>query len=220
MFENEARTDDPTVPLTPRERRRAETRDEILAAAWELARRDGLVGISLRELGRQVGLKAPSLYAYFDSKATLYDAMFRQGYLDLLEESKEWAVDDASLADPRRLFVDTNRRFFQLCIDDPVRYQLLFQRTLPDWEPSADSYALALTYLGQLRDVLVRVGITDERAIDMWTALMTGLTSQQLSNDPTGDRWLRLVDDAVDMFFDHYPPQPPSLQPDDTETAP
>ena len=146
--------------------------------------------------------------------------MFRQGYLDLLEESKEWAVDDASLADPHGLFVDTNRRFFQLCIDDPVRYQLLFQRTVPDWEPSADSYALALTYLGQLRDVLVRVGITDERAIDMWTALMTGLTSQQLSNDPTGDRWLRLVDDAVDMFFDYYPPQPPSLQPDDTETAP
>ncbi|MCB1017823.1 MAG: helix-turn-helix transcriptional regulator, partial [Acidimicrobiales bacterium] len=64
---------------TPRDRRRRETTAEILDAAWRLSRRDGLGSVSLRDLGREVGLRASSLYAYFDSKAALYDAMFRQG---------------------------------------------------------------------------------------------------------------------------------------------
>ncbi|MEP6649977.1 MAG: hypothetical protein ABJA74_08695 [Lapillicoccus sp.] len=30
---------------------------------------------------------------------------------------------------------------------------------------------------------------------------MTGLASQQVSNDPGGDRWTRLVDDAIDLLL-------------------
>lgn len=191
--------------MTPRDRRHAETSAEILAAAWELARRDGLLSISLRDLGQQVGLKASSLYSYFGSKGAIYDAMFRQGYHELLEVSTDWNLD---LSDPHGSFADANRHFVRFCCDDPVRYQLLFQRTVPAWEPSAESYALAVTYLDRLRSALATIGITDERAIDVWTAIATGLTSQQVSNDPGGDRWLRLVDDAVAMFFAQFPPRP------------
>lgn len=190
---------------TPRGRRHAETRSEILAAAWELARRDGLLSISLRDLGRQVGLKASSLYSYFGSKGALYDSMFRQGYHELLEVSTEWNLD---LSDPHGSFADANRHFVRFCCADPVRYQLLFQRTVPEWEPSAESYALAVAYLDRLRSALATIGITDERAVDVWTAITTGLTSQQVSNDPGGDRWLRLVDDVVAMFFAQFPPDP------------
>jgi hypothetical protein len=35
----------------------------------------------------------------------------------------------------------------------------------------------------------------------MWTALTTGLVDQQISNDPGGDRWARLIDDFVTMFL-------------------
>lgn len=197
--------DKSSTPTTPRDRRHAETRSEILAAAWELARRDGLLSISLRELGRHVGLKASSLYSYFDSKGALYDAMFRQGYRDLQDVSLGWALDGA---DPMASFAEANRRFLRFCCDDPVRYQLLFQRTVPGWEPSVESYALALEFLGRLRTALSSIGITDERAIDVWTAITTGLASQQVSNDPGGDRWLRLVDDVVAMFFIQFPPHP------------
>ncbi len=31
--------------------------------------------------------------------------------------------------------------------------------------------------------------------------MMTGLTDQQISNDPGGDRWIRLVDRAVDLLL-------------------
>jgi len=39
--------------------------------------------------------------------------------------------------------------------------------------------------------------------LDLLTAIGTGLTDQQISNDPGGDRWIRLIDEAMDMFFEH-----------------
>jgi len=35
------------------------------------------------------------------------------------------------------------------------------------------------------------------------TALSAGIVAQQMANDPEGDRWLRRVDDVVDMFLLH-----------------
>lgn len=197
---------DQSTTTTPRERRRSETKAEILAAAWRLARRDGVAGISLRTLGREVGLRAQSLYAYFESKAALYDAMFREGHEAFAEVTRHWPTSLGDDTDARAVLKRHTRRFAELCNEDPVRYQLLFQRPVPDWEPSAESFALAVEQLDQLRSALRSLGIDDDEALDMYTALITGLTSQQHSNDPGGDRWIRLVDDAVDMFFDFYDP--------------
>jgi AcrR family transcriptional regulator len=187
---------------TPRYRRRQETTAEILDAAWRLARRQGLASISMRDLGREVGLRAQSLYAYFDSKAALYDAMFRQGQEQLAALAAEWPVDLSQVEDSRATAKVLARQFVEFCTADPVRYQLLFQRVIPRWEPTPETYALAVDRVDDLRRALASVGIRDDEAVDLWTALMTGLTDQQISNDPGGDRWSRLVPRAVDLFFD------------------
>src|ERR1700680_5187915 len=67
-----------------RAERREATRSEIRAAAWDLARTEGLAGLSLRDVARKIGMRPPSLYWYFDSKHAIYDAMFAQGYRQLL----------------------------------------------------------------------------------------------------------------------------------------
>src|ERR1044072_7000588 len=73
---------------TPKRDRRAErreaTRAEIVEAAWEQVRADGLAALNLRDLAAHVGMQAPSLYSYFDSKHAIYDAMFIQGNVELL----------------------------------------------------------------------------------------------------------------------------------------
>jgi AcrR family transcriptional regulator len=58
--------------------RRTATRAEILDAAWGIAREKGLADLTLREVGSRIGMRAPSLYSYFDSKNAIYDAMFGQ----------------------------------------------------------------------------------------------------------------------------------------------
>jgi hypothetical protein len=51
--------------------------------------------------------------------------------------------------------------------------------------------------------VLALNGITDARYLDLWTALITGLVSQQVSNDPGGGRWTALIEESVAMFLSH-----------------
>jgi len=80
-----------------RAERREATKAEILDAAWELVRAEGLAALSLRDLAHKVGMQAPSLYSYFDSKHAIYDAMFLQGNLELLDRYERLPeVDDAT----------------------------------------------------------------------------------------------------------------------------
>lgn len=183
----------------PIDRRRAATRSEILDVAWQICRDHGLASLSLRDLAARVGMRAPSLYSYFRSKEAIYDAMFAQGQLEMRAALGSLPERDLTREDFRAMA----HGFFDFCTADPVRYQLLFQRTVPGFEPSADSYALAVEMLEELTQRMAAVGVTDPRMVDLWTALLTGLTDQQISNDPGGDRWGRLLDDAVDLFCDH-----------------
>jgi len=188
---------------TPSRDRRAErheaTRAEILEAAWEQVRAEGLAALSLRDLARRVGMQAPSLYSYFDSKHAIYDAMFAQGAQDFLE--RERAVE--TTGDALRDLQAGSRIFVGFCTEDPVRYQLMFQRTIPGFEPSPESYAISVEALQVVRDRLAEAGLTDPRDLDLFTAIGAGITAQQISNDPGGDRWTRLVDEAIEMFFEH-----------------
>jgi hypothetical protein len=94
--------------------------------------------------------------------------------------------------------------FLQFCVEDPVRHQLLFQRTIPGFEPSSESYAPAVQMLAELQAGLRACGVDDPRAWDVWTAMLAGLAAQQNANEPGGDRWTRLADECIDMYLDHF----------------
>jgi AcrR family transcriptional regulator len=184
--------------------RRQASKDQIVAAAWELVRAQGLAGLAMRDLGDRVGMRAQSIYSYFASKHEIYDAMFHEGYLAFNAAMS----DEAAPADGPSTAADTRERahraahqFFDFCTSDPVRYQLLFQRTIPDFVPSPESWAVALEAFEFTRTRLAYIGITEPEAIDVWTAMLTGLTDQQISNDPGGDRWKRVIDRSVDMVL-------------------
>src|SRR5690348_9803903 len=125
-----------------RRARHAATKQEIVDAAWRLAREHGLGGWSLRDVADAVGMRAPSLYVYFGSKNAVFDAMFADGCAAMLDRfrSAAAAAEGTSVEEVLHLAATT---FFDFCAEDPARYQLLFLRTLPGFEPSEASYALA-----------------------------------------------------------------------------
>jgi AcrR family transcriptional regulator len=186
--------------VTDRRRARHEaTKARILDAAWDLAREQGLAGISLRDLAARVDLRQPSLYSYFDSKMALYDAMFAQGYRQLLDATADLEPQGTPLEHigfMARVFVD-------LSLAEPVRAQLLFQRPIPGFEPSPESYALAQEFYERTRERFVAAGLDTDHDLDLYTALTAGIVSQQLANDPGGTRWTRLVDEMMDMYLAH-----------------
>jgi AcrR family transcriptional regulator len=172
---------------------------EILDAAWEVARAEGLAGLSLRDVARRIGMRPPSLYWYYASKRAIYDAMFAQGNRQLLArlDEQEWPKE------PRAFLRCCARVFVEFSTEDVQRYQLLFQRSIPNFEPSPASYALALQVIDEMRARFLGPGAADPGAFDIWTALVSGLSAQQLANDPAGTRYLRLIDEVVDMFLEH-----------------
>lgn len=174
-------------------------RREILEAAWAIARRGGIGTVSLREVGERVGMRAPSIYEYFVSKDALYDAMFAEGYRAFLEILPN--AEDPT--DARRRAVAWLRRFFAFCRADVARYQLLFQPAIPGFRPSEQSMRIAEEALASLDGEMSAMGIERPQARDLWTALVTGMVNQQIANDPAGNRWERMAEEAVIMFMNH-----------------
>jgi AcrR family transcriptional regulator len=86
-----------TVRLTARRARRTDagksvtpTREVILDTAERLFALRGVDGVAVRDLARDMGLTAPSLYNHFPSKQALYDAVLERGLhpiADLLAEA-------------------------------------------------------------------------------------------------------------------------------------
>jgi AcrR family transcriptional regulator len=182
-------------------RRRADSRRAILDAAWAVAAESGLESLSLREIAARVGMRAPSLYSYFPSKAAILDALFVDGYHALDDVLADVVAALPLRATPRRRLGDLLRAWIGFCQADPARYRLMFTSAVPGWRPAPEAYAASLENYRRFGANLALAGVTDPEDLDLCTALAAGLVAQQMSNDPDGDRWLRRVDDVVDMFL-------------------
>jgi AcrR family transcriptional regulator len=174
------------------ERRRRAAFDEIRAMAWQLAAEHGLSGISLRELASRLAMRPQSLAWYVPSKNALYDAMHAQGHEQFLERLA--AAQPLDVHRAARVFAD-------FCLENPPRYQLIAQRTVPGFTPSAESAALARRAFAAWRDALAAAGVTGRDAVDVLTAVVKGVVDQQITVDPAGDRFLRHLDMVIDMFL-------------------
>jgi AcrR family transcriptional regulator len=190
--------------------RRAATRREIIEAAWELAQGQGLTEFTLRDLAERVGMRAPSLYTHFASKNAIYDAMFGQAWSDF--EQVALAELSEPSDSPRAAIRQVARVAFDFAVANPARHQLMNQRTIPGFVPSADSYAPSVRVFEQGQQIFRKLGLTDPSDLDIFTAIVAGLVNQQLANDPGGTRWSALLDRTVDMWADGVglPPEPPA----------
>ncbi len=143
-------------------------------------------------------MRQPSLYAYFDSKRALYDAMFADGNRRLIQQ-----LDLVKLPrDPRAALKKFLTEFAASALEDPARYELLFERHLPGFTPSPTSYVLAEEVLGRAYKLINEVGVTKQGDIDCIVAMVAGLMEAQLSNDPGGNRWIRHLNRLVDLYVD------------------
>jgi AcrR family transcriptional regulator len=192
-----------------RAERREATRREILDAAWEIARRDGLPAVTLREVAGRIGMRSPSLYTHFDSKNAIYDAMFAQAWGEL--SAVAGALEPLPAA-PRRAMLAMAEAFFDFAVADLARYQLMNQRTIPGFRPSEQAFAASLAVYERMRATLHHCGVHAQADLDLWTAILSGFVDQQLANDLGGSRWRRQLPRLVDMYCDEADVPGPRLR--------
>ena len=207
------------VALPKRDRlaeRREATRREILSAAWDCARENSLAGLTLRDVAFRVGMQPPSLYSHFASKHAIYDAMFEEAWSSY-RESIEAAMDILP-SDPRARLQAVALHYFDFAVSDLARHQLMSVRTLPNFKPSPRAYEASLRTYALMAQHLP---ITKQADIDVYTALVAGLVSQQLANDPSGLRWRRLLPRVISMLADDLglPPTPTEKEHDHGSTS-
>jgi AcrR family transcriptional regulator len=183
--------------VDPRPARRQAKFDNILSVAWSIAAEQGLAALSLHEVARRVGLRQPSLYAYIESKSALYDAMFSQAAKSLLDHVKSWSYS----ADPRQAVRDSCLALFDFVVEHPVEGLLIFERTIPGFEPSAAAYGYAQDYVKFTINLLAKAGVKDQGHVDLFIAMVGGLINQQQTNEPGGDRWTRHLEAVLEMLF-------------------
>jgi AcrR family transcriptional regulator len=155
---------------------------EILDAAWDLMAREGVAEVSVREVARSVGLRQQSLTYYFPTKHGLLDALFADGFLDLGRVFDRLPATD----DPVEAVGDLAVAVVDYCVVHPARYHLMFQRTIPGFQPSEESHRVALVVLAGLTRRLAAAGVTAEPAVALVRGLISGLAAEQSANDPSG----------------------------------
>jgi len=132
---------DSEVPGTRIATRRARAQREILDAAWAVMAREGVAALSVREVARSVGIRQQSLTYYYPTKQALLDALFADGFADLRQRFDALPAS----TDPVEGVVDVAIAFVDHCVARPAAYHLMFQGTVPGFEPSEESHAVALT---------------------------------------------------------------------------
>ncbi|MDQ1734436.1 MAG: hypothetical protein QOH56_687 [Pseudonocardiales bacterium] len=192
------------MSVTPTRDRQAErreaTRREIVDAAWDIARRDGLAAVTLREVAARIGMRSPSLYTHFESKNAIYDAMFGQAWSEYLQVCED--IEPSIPKQVRKALLVMVSTFVEFALADQARFQLMNQRMVVDFEPTPQSYAPSLQVMALFRKRLALIGVAADADADLCVAIVGGLIDAQLANDPGGQRWIRQLPRAMDMFAD------------------
>lgn len=174
-----------------RRRRRQESIEQVLDVAVDVMADQGVAGLTLGEVARRMGIRPPSLYVYFDGKNALYDALFERGWRLLVEAMRADRAHRRGDLTPSDVLVHS-AAFVRWFIEHPAYAPLMMWRPVPGFTPSARAYAPAVELeqlgrelLAELRDAGILPADADlDLAFRTWTALTSGVITQQLANAP------------------------------------
>ncbi|MEU4247981.1 TetR/AcrR family transcriptional regulator [Amycolatopsis sp. NPDC026612] len=129
---------------SPRERYRAQVREEIKRHAWEQIAAAGVPALSLNAIAKQVGMSGPALYRYFAGRDELITALIRDAYRSLADSVRAARGAGAGLPGLADAIRDWAR-------SDPQRYFLVYGTPVPGYHAPGDTTAIS----GEIMAVLI-----------------------------------------------------------------
>jgi AcrR family transcriptional regulator len=193
----------------------------ILDTARVIMREEGVAALSMQELARRLGMRAPSLYHYFPGKMAIYDALFRLGFMLYAEQLEQAMQAAATWQEELRLSFETYMGF---AIQNPELYQLCFERPVPGFAPSEESMQVSAGLLQRSYERAARwrqeidSDLAPEQIVDLLIAMMHGLTALHLANQPGlpigQGRFGALIPAALSVLQRAWsPPEQPAVSP-------
>lgn len=127
-------------------------RNALLAAAGDMLAEEGIQGLSLRKLARQLGVSHNAPYQHFADKEALLAAIAAEGFRQL-GEALDTAVSPIPPADPLQRLTAAGRSYVQFMAQYPFYLEVMFG-PLPHASHPELSAAAAAT-LDQLIQIIV-----------------------------------------------------------------
>jgi AcrR family transcriptional regulator len=121
-----------------RERRRADTVQEIKTAALEQLAEPGAGALSLRGVARAIGMTVQSIYHYFDSRDALLTALVIDAH-HALADAVEAANDATRGRPPFERRMAATRAYREWALDNRAAFRLLYCTTVPGFERGTEA---------------------------------------------------------------------------------
>jgi AcrR family transcriptional regulator len=123
-----------------------DTRAALLAAAHDLLATEGPTALTVRRIAAAAGVSTMNVYSRFGGKDGVLDELFVDGFRRLTAKMEASPSGGDPMADLRQC----GACYRQFALDNPTYYSLMFDRVVPDFEPSDAAVTTALGSLGEL----------------------------------------------------------------------
>ena len=168
---------------SPREKRRARTREAILEAAMQVVIQHGVEALSMREIAGRIDYSPSVLYEYFSSKEEIIEALVNEGFA-LLTACLEYGIRGETAL--LRL-QEAGKAYMQFALQEPQLYLMMFNhRPLFPFplarveQNTAYSKLLQIFQAGLLSTEIRSASGAQELAYTSWS-LMHGLSMLRLT---------------------------------------
>jgi len=136
---------------------RPRTHDEalrlrLLDRAGELLSTEGAKALSLRKLASDAGTSTSAVYSLFGSKPDLVNALYAEGFQRFGERMRAVGRTD----DPVEDFVRLGLAYRESALADPHLYSIMFTKSVPGFEPSAEAVEQSRRTMAPLTDAVRR----------------------------------------------------------------
>lgn len=172
-------------------------RERIVAAGLMALSDDNAADLTVRRVAKLAGSSTMCIYTKFGGRTGMVEAVYHRGF-ELLRDVLAAATGRAAALEPTERVVAMATAYRRFALDRPALYGLMFERALPDFDPSP---ALRAEALGMTFTLLTdQVALAQKRGLVagddpvrpsylLWTT-MHGLTSIELTHaqrEPLGE---------------------------------
>jgi AcrR family transcriptional regulator len=132
-----------------------ELEEAIKTTAWKQIAEQGAASLSLRAIGRELGISAPAIYNYYPRRDDLVSALINDAFTSLAE-ALETARDAIAPKDHAGRFRAVNMAYRQWAVTYPQRYRLIFGTPIAGYEVGPEAAQASQ------RSLMVLAGVIDE----------------------------------------------------------
>jgi AcrR family transcriptional regulator len=111
-----------TKVQSPREKRRARTREAILEAAMQIVMQSGVEALSIREIAGRIDYSPSGLYEYFSSKEEIIEELVNEGFARLTARMEHGIRGKTALS---RL-QEAGKVYMHFALQEPQLYLMMF----------------------------------------------------------------------------------------------